>query len=259
MEQLIKKATEIGNGAHIFVPKGWIGEEITLLRKPLKEDLLRILLPYLKHVVGVYLYGSYARGEETKDSDIDVLVIADEKFKIKEKQKGRFDIIIINKTIIDYAPKINPILWYSMLREAKPIINENLLFEMRKKKINIKLFQSFVESTKEAQKSNKEIIELDKKTDDVSPAVIYSLILRLRGVFLINRLLSNRKISNELFRRELIKKMKIGKIDFDNIYRIYRAVRDKKTDNLKVKITLEKEEKLYNLLESEIKKLGKKK
>lgn len=252
MEQLIKKASAIGNGAHIFVPKEWVGQEVVIVKSPLKEELIKILSPYLEHIIGVYLYGSYARGEQTEESDIDVLVIADKKFKIREK--GRFDIIVINKEIIDEAPKINPILWFSMLRDAKPIINEALLFEMQKKSIDIKLFQDFIKSTKESQKSNKELIELDKKTKDVSSAVIYSLILRLRGIFLINKLLNNQKFNNELFRKWLINKTKI---DFNKVYKIYRAVRDDKK-KIKIKITLEEEEKLYNLLESEIKKLEKK-
>ena len=42
--------------------------------KELKEGLVRIYGDRLK---GVYIYGSYARGEERADSDIDVMIVLD--------------------------------------------------------------------------------------------------------------------------------------------------------------------------------------
>jgi putative transposon-encoded protein len=42
-EQLLRKVTEIGNGAHVFAPKEWIGEEVFIVRTPkknLKEKIL---------------------------------------------------------------------------------------------------------------------------------------------------------------------------------------------------------------------------
>ena len=41
----------------------------------LKEGLLRIYGPRLK---GVYLYGSYARQEQHRESDLDVLIVLDQ-------------------------------------------------------------------------------------------------------------------------------------------------------------------------------------
>jgi predicted nucleotidyltransferase len=45
---------------------------IRKLMKELKEGLLRIYGDRLK---GLYLYGSYARGEARSDSDIDVMIV----------------------------------------------------------------------------------------------------------------------------------------------------------------------------------------
>lgn len=47
---------------------------IRKLMKELKEGLVGIYADRLK---GVYIYGSYARGEERPDSDIDVMIVLD--------------------------------------------------------------------------------------------------------------------------------------------------------------------------------------
>jgi len=62
---------------------------ISLVEKTIEEiedEILYILKPYLKHIQGIYLYGSYARNEQTPESDIDILVITDG-IKIKKKNK----------------------------------------------------------------------------------------------------------------------------------------------------------------------------
>ena len=51
-----------------------VNERIRTLLKDLKEGLGTICGERFK---GVYLYGSYARGEEDRESDVDVLVILD--------------------------------------------------------------------------------------------------------------------------------------------------------------------------------------
>ncbi|MBS3753601.1 MAG: nucleotidyltransferase domain-containing protein, partial [Anaerolineales bacterium] len=49
-------------------------ERIHDLMGELKDSFVRI---YSQRLMGVYLYGSYARGEEEMGSDVDVLIVLD--------------------------------------------------------------------------------------------------------------------------------------------------------------------------------------
>lgn len=255
-EQLIKDVTEIGNGAHIFVPKNWLNQKVLITKIPkltIKQQIIKILSPYLDKVIAVFLYGSYARGEQEKDSDVDVLVVAEEKIKIKEKGKLSFEIVEHNK--LKDNIKLNPLMFYPMIQEAKPIINSLLLEELKKIKFNknASILRWFIDSTKDHIKSNKEFIELDKLDGDylTSYCVIYSLILRLRGILLIRGILHKKPYSRNLFKKWLTKY--ISNKDYKKVYNIYRSVRDEK--KIKVKIKLPEVEKLLYLLKEEIHKL----
>ena len=178
-EQIVREVNLIGNGAHIFAPKEWANEKVLVIRlekKSIKEELLEILYPYLDKIIAVFIYGSYARKEETKDSDVDVLVIAKEKFKIERSNK--FQIIVLAEEEINNAIRLKPILMYSIFKEASAVINSGYLELLKKQKIDYSLFSSFIKSSYDSLKSNIELLELDKKTGKtISNSVIYSLIL----------------------------------------------------------------------------------
>ena len=252
-EQIIREVTKIGNGAHIFAPKEWLGEKVIIIRErkaSLKERVIKILGPHLENILGVYLYGSYARGEQSEGSDIDVLVIAKEKFDIKKKDD--FNFLVLKEGFLESAIKINPILMYSIFKEAKAIINQGYLEKYKRIKINKKYFKHFINSTKEAIKSNEELLELDKKIGKtVSNSVIYSSILRLRGIFIINCLLSGRQFSNKNFQRWL---KAMVNFDYSKIYYIYRKVRDEKS--IKDEIPLTTGGNLVDFLRNELNKLA---
>ena len=56
-------------------------DELSLILPELRRELARCLGDEL---VGLYLYGSHARGEQTPDSDIDVLVVVRDESKRPE-------------------------------------------------------------------------------------------------------------------------------------------------------------------------------
>lgn len=252
-EQLRKKVARSGNSGAVWVPKDWLGEEIivTRLETPklsLDENILNVLLPYLKDISGVFIYGSYARKEETKDSDVDVLVIARNKFKIKHE---KFDIDVIEIKRIKDAVR-NDLFVYSVISEAKPILNGVLLDELKEIMFEPKNFvKMFADSTRDSIKSTRELLDLDKLDGDFvrSYGVIYSLVLRLRGLFLINCILKRKKFSSILFKRWIVKV--IPEHEFRKMHSVYRAIRDDK--KIDTKIELIYAEKLLLLLEKELK------
>jgi len=257
-EQIRRKVARSGNGGAVWVPKDWLGEEImvTRLETPklsLEEELINILLPYLKDVSGVFLYGSYARNEETKDSDIDVLVIGKNKLKIGNTKRFDLDFIEIKK--IGNVAQKNPFI-YAIIKEAKPIFNSDLLDELKQSKKDFSYFiKWFKETTEDSIKSTKELIELDKIDSDylTSYSIIYSLVLRLRGIFLIKSVLSNKEFSNSSFKKFIAKF--IPESEFKIVYKIYRNIRDdKKIESSKIEINTAN--KLLEILQNEVEDLN---
>ena len=211
-EQLFRIVAPIGNGAHVFAPKEWMGEKVLIIRQlplSLDERILKILKPYLENILGVYLYGSYARGEQRQDSDIDILVISNKKFKIKEKG---FEIIILEKDKIDKAIKIAPVLMYSILNEAKPIINSELFYDLKKRyKPASEYFKGYIKETKDIIEINEELLDP------------YSIFLRLRGVYIIEKILSGKNPSYEGYKKEVFDDIKK---DSDNLYNSYLKIKN---------------------------------
>ncbi|MDP4039002.1 MAG: DUF2080 family transposase-associated protein [Candidatus Pacearchaeota archaeon] len=255
--KIVRRASPIGNGAHVFVPKEWAGNEIVLTKKPVKpvnERVLEALGPYLKEIEGVYLFGSYVRGEERENSDIDLFIISDRKINVKE---NGFSVICINESKFESALKIAPILIYSMLSEAKPIINGRLLERLREKyKPNLRDFRKFLLENEGVGKINEGLIEEDSEYTK-NTASVYSLILRLRGMFIIYCLLLNKQYSYKSFKKWI--RSNIKGLDFDKLYSVYLDVKVNKERDISLKTN-----DLIKLLdflnkETELLKSGKKK
>jgi predicted nucleotidyltransferase len=257
-EEIVKEVTPFGNGSIVYTPKKWIGQTVRVIleKEPLniKESTMELLQPFLEQVKGVFLAGSFARNEQMPDSDIDVLVVSGKKFSLPKS--GRFDFTIIDEEILrNELNGKDPFYIYSLLQEAKPILNERLLKELREIKINKRGFRWAVEESESALRIVKEFLEFDKlqkrkKLD--STAVIYSMILRFRGIFFIQCLSRNEKYSNKGFKSFLNKKGLPEEL-IDSFYEIYRSERDGKKANAAVSI--EDTERLYQLVTDELRKL----
>jgi len=65
-------------------------KRINQLVNQLKEHLIKIYGEKIKHVI---LYGSYVRGEATRDSDIDVLVVVDDSLNPFEVRNSLSDLL----------------------------------------------------------------------------------------------------------------------------------------------------------------------
>lgn len=248
---LTRRATLIGNGAHIFVPKEWAGQEIVLTmkpEKPVRKRILEVLEPYLNDICGAFLFGSYARGEQTHKSDVDLLVLTSKKIKIRYRG---FEIICIEEDKFENALKTSPVLLFSMLSEANAIINEGLLQRLKENfKPKLEDFAEFIEDTKRTIKINEDLIKSYQGKEEISDsASVYSLVLRLRGVFIINSLIKGENYSNKLFKEWV---QHLSKIDLKEIYDVYL---DQKRDlKSKKKIKTIELTNLLNLLKKEINK-----
>jgi len=259
-EQLMKRVVRSGNGGAVWVPKTWLGKEVIIILpdKPqlsLKEEILHLLEPHLQSILSVSIYGSYARNEATKESDIDVLVITkDKQFRVLTPD-GKIEFLVIPLDKIKEAIEKYPAFYYQIVQEAKPIINASLLEELKALHIHKKRFLHYLKETKEHIHSNKEFIDLDK-LDGIylrSFSVIYSLLLRIRAVFIIKCILARDSFSNKKFKKWIIEKGMSHK-EFDICYSVYRKIRDdRKIPHLKINISTA--EKITFILELEIKKL----
>jgi len=127
--ELIKNTIKVGNSAGVLLPKEFLNTQVKVVLQPLniEKDILEILLEkkMLKDVLGVYLIGSYARKQQTIESDIDVLVITD---NLNDKiNRGKYDLMLVSKELVDEKMEKNILPLLPMIIEAKPIINQALI------------------------------------------------------------------------------------------------------------------------------------
>ncbi|MBI2101068.1 nucleotidyltransferase domain-containing protein [Candidatus Woesearchaeota archaeon] len=256
-EQVVKTVVKSGNGGAVWVPKGWLGQEVivTLPEKPefeLREKIIHLLEPHLKSIVSVGIYGSYARNEQTKGSDVDVLVITKDK-NLRLSFKGeKIDAVSFPIDKFKIAIKKYPAIYYQIVLEAEPLINAYAIAELRSIKIKKEDFRDYLKEAREHLKSNKELLELDKLDNSCleSYSVLYSAMLRMRGLFIIRCILNKGRFSNKKFKGWLTSQG-LDSGEFEESYNAYRMVRDdKSTKNLEIGINVA--EKVLNILEKEL-------
>ena len=255
-KQIYRTAVSWGNSSGVLLPNEWKNKEVQVIlidrTLEIKKEIFDILKDYLEDILGIYLVGSYARGEQTERSDIDILVISTE--TKRDIVSGKYNISIYPIKNVKSALKNNPIIIYPRLLEAKTILNNALLNELKTVSPNPKDFKGFINDTKRIMKINKEFIELDKLDGDIleSSSVVYSILLRLRGIFMIKGILNKQRYSTKEFKNWLKNKIE----DYENAYEIYEIFRDDK--KVKTKIKIKVIESLLNLLNEEVKKYEKK-
>ena len=246
--ELVKPVVRVGNSAGIVLPKEWLGGEVKveLVRKPLniKKDVLEILDKYLDKVLGVYLVGSYARGEEDSKSDVDVLVVTSD--IDKRIVKGKYEIVLISLEKIKNGIKnVLPIV--PMLREARVLINGRLLDELRDYKIDKKSLKWHIDTTESMLSIIEKDLEIEEELGEkmIKGGLAYPLVLRLRQVYIVNCLLKNKKY----FGRDFIKFLKK-----ENIHELYEIYRDEKAGKSKKKFDIQVARRACELLRKNFEK-----
>ncbi len=249
--KLIKPIIQLGTSAGVILPRKWLNgtASIELIEEPINPsvDIIKILEKNLYDIKGVYLTGSYARNEQDKDSDIDILVITNGiKGKIK---KGRYEIIMLPekniKSILDKT--IFPLL--PMIKESVAILNKELISPYRNHKINKGALKNNLKLISSAIAINKEDIKLVKelKQDKLGDGTSYSLVLRLRELYILNCLKKDKLWSKKEF-IYLIKKIAGTTQVYDGYINIKKGFASKK------RLSIEEAEKLIFYIEKELKK-----
>jgi predicted nucleotidyltransferase len=250
----IRTVQEIGNGAHIYLPRELVGKqvEIKIVEKTPYEILLGVmnfLYNKLSHIQGIYLCGSHAKGEQTIESDIDILVITDDKIKSKNQKIEVYDIVFATLDEIKTTLKENPLMIYPLIRGCKPLINAELIQELKKPDIKKSNTKWFIETTESALKLNKKLLEYE---DSNTNEIVYSLIMRLRGLYILETMI-NQKLYTKRGFLKFIQTEKLNKETINKMYSTYSSIRDDK--KLNKKLELGQVENLFEFSEEYLKKI----
>lgn len=249
-----------GNSGGILLPREWLGKQarIVLIDRTLeiKKEVLAILEPYLEDVIGIYLVGSYARGDQRDDSDIDILVISKETRKLIKS--GKYEIEIMSMKEALSLMQHYPAMIYPKFVDAKPIMNKGLLDEFKGINLAPNAMQRYLNDCKKMMRIDRGLIEKDKRAGNVlrSMSVVYSSILRLRALYMMKQIARRKSYSTDAFEAWAIDGLGISRKEWGELYEIYKAVRgDRRT---KVKVPIATAEKLIAFLEKEVRAYGKK-
>lgn len=237
-----KLVQKFGNSSHVVLPKEYIGRRIKFITEPktfqdIKSEILEILKPYLENIVGIYLYGSYVRNEQTIESDIDILAITSNKLKIIENIDN-YHIVSTTINSIENTLKNNAVLILPIIKEAKTIINPDSLRRYKDYKFTKKNTKQFLNDTKKILELNKKGLKLDFEAG----SLVYSLILRIRGLLII-KLIINNKLYSKASLYNYLENNNFEKNKINGLYSIYTNERKDihvKESNIITKADIEK-------------------
>lgn len=251
--EIIRKAVRVGNSAGVLLPREFLDRKVKVILQPLdiEREILEILIDekIINNVLGVYLVGSFARNEETIESDVDILVITDN--LNKRIEKGKYSILCIEKKEIEKQLKENALPVLAMLKEAKTIINKELVKNYLFSKLNEKNLEYHLRTTKSAMRVvEKDIANAKEEKNKVSDASAYSLILRLRTIYIINCIRKNKIWSKKEFLK-LARKISGSEKAYE------RYLMSKNKNSLEYELPIEEAEKLKDYIIKKIKEIEK--
>lgn len=256
MEIQIKKTIKAGNSSAVLLPRAWLNKEVRveLIEKTHEKILLETLSILTTHlslekIIGVYLVGSYARKEQTPNSDIDILVITNNIDKPLISQDN-YNILLVSTKLLQKKLNTDILPIGQMLKEATPLLNSPYLDSI-KIKVTKKNISWYLKTTQEKIKLIKKATQLQEKNSGKTNSLItYTLILRIRTLYIIETLIKNTKYSNKDF-LSLIVKLSGNSIPYED----YLSV--KNNQNTKPKSTIEQVRTLNKYLESYLSKINK--
>ena len=220
-----KIVQRFGNSGHVVLPKEYVGKRIAFLGQPkifgdIKREVLEMLAPCSEHILGVYLYGSYARQEEAAESDVDILVVADRKLQL-EKKILAYSIAVVTLNEMDTLLRENAVLLLPIIKEAKAVINPMLLEGYKEKTFTFRNTHTFLENTTKILGLNRKGLDMDFEIG----SLVYSLMLRIRGLLMIELIRNGGSYSKSaLF--EFLRSNGISAAKIKEFYTIYGNERE---------------------------------
>ena len=151
---------------------------------------------------------------------------------------GKYSIIIVSLENLEKSIKERALPLYSMIQEAKALINRDLLEKLKRIKLSPGAIKWNLEAAKSALDITKKLIN---EEETISGGIVYVLILRIRGLYLIKRILNGKKYSNSDF----LKMLEREKID-KKAYEIYQM---EKRNKISKPIDAKDGERILNLAE----------
>ena len=251
----IKKTVRSGNSSAVILPRSWLDKEVRveLIKKTSETILLEVIKVLrehldLKEIIGIYLTGSYARGEEDENSDIDILVLTKD-IDRKMIREGIYNILIISSELLKQKLENDLFPVGQMIKESKPLLNSEGINSI-KVKVTKKNIKWYLDTTKDKLKIIKEVLDRKKNKKYLSDIVAYTLILRIRTLHIIEKLIKDEKYSKRDFIK-LIKKISKGA----DAYERYLIIKNNQED--KIKTSIKDAEKLYGYLKEQFEKIKK--
>ena len=241
-----KVVHKFGNSGHVIVPREYVGKRVRFIIESkrfedIQAEILHTLRPHLEHIIGVYLYGSYARNEQTLDSDIDILVVANTHIHVGEK-KEHYSVICITVQELEQALRKNAVLILPILKEARAIINAEFLDTYNEYSFTKQNTKAFIEESERILALNKKGLALDFELG----SLVYSMILRVRGLLIISLLNNNESYATARLHGYLYDHGFPQEV-VEELYRIYGLEREGKHIQESSVITKETLEKLYHV------------
>jgi len=196
METITKQTREVGTSAGVLLPRSWLNKQVVVtLFEPSKENIARDIIEYLfehnlnEEVKGIYLFGSYSRGDFDFNSDIDILIITQDTNKLINY--NNYEILLVSES--SFSKNLpNNLNYLSILKEAGVIFNKELIekYRIKKYKFNIKKSLSEIDGI---FKINQDAVKMCKENNmNIPDGIVYSMVLRLRELYLIKCLFSGR-------------------------------------------------------------------
>ncbi len=240
---ITKTVKRYGNSGGVYLPADWIGgtARVELVEEPAdpRKDLVKMPL---NHIISVIAYGSYARGEMTPDSDIDLIVVVDDisKAKISTELKKKYDLQVRTPERIKNSMLRDPIFHKSIKDGSVALINPEFLESLKN---NVKPEINGINTCIDLAESAIGIARTIAENSDDPTGMLYSVVLHMKEMLILECLFSSQKYSTRLLMDEIMKHATFE--ETNKVMKVYRAIRDDKKYNF----TLPKEV-IFDLLKS---------